>query len=206
MHYNPFRITPYLLKVQGTAASGEEEEPCSLALAERIISGYEGTVITTKTWAQPALLEMIPNDWMGKLWTKNILTWLLTLHTHHSAKAHVPPDLVYLFMQPLGSPWTSASSPPHTPLVVCFWKWMTGPYTHTQMCTARVWALFWVFIWKCVDEDDITIIIHRSVPLLGYLPQDLIGTSLLSCIHPEDRPLLLSMHRKGTCSRKVSLE
>lgn len=39
MRYNPFRITPYQLKVRG---AGEEEEPCCLALAERIISGYEG--------------------------------------------------------------------------------------------------------------------------------------------------------------------
>lgn len=46
MRYNPFRITPYLLKVQGKGSSGgEEEEPCCLALAERIISGYEGTNI-----------------------------------------------------------------------------------------------------------------------------------------------------------------
>lgn len=45
MRYNPFRITPYLLKVQGTRGSGEEEEPCCLALAERIISGYEGRTI-----------------------------------------------------------------------------------------------------------------------------------------------------------------
>lgn len=42
MRYNPFRITPYLLKVQGTGSG--EEEPCCLALAERIISGYEGAV------------------------------------------------------------------------------------------------------------------------------------------------------------------
>lgn len=47
MRYNPFRITPYLLKVQGKGSSGEEE-PCCLALAERIISGYEGTIISTK--------------------------------------------------------------------------------------------------------------------------------------------------------------
>ncbi|XP_060925593.1 period circadian protein homolog 3 [Limanda limanda] len=103
MHYNPFRITPYLLKVKGTGASGEEEEPCSLALAERIISGYEA--------------PRIPVD-------KRIFT------TTHS------PGCVFL------------------------------------------------------EVDD------RAVPLLGYLPQDLIGTSLLTCIHPEDRPLLLSMHRK----------
>lgn len=42
MRYNPFRITPYLLKVQGKGSSAGEEEPCCLALAERIISGYEG--------------------------------------------------------------------------------------------------------------------------------------------------------------------
>lgn len=101
MRYNPFRITPYLLKVQGTG--GEEEEPCCLALAERIISGYEA--------------PRIPMD-------KRIFT------TTHS------PGCVFL------------------------------------------------------EVDD------RAVPLLGYLPQDLIGTSLLTCIHPDDRPLMLSMHRK----------
>ncbi|XP_044035424.1 period circadian protein homolog 3 isoform X2 [Siniperca chuatsi] len=103
MRYNPFRITPYLLKVQGKRSSGEEEEPCCLALAERIISGYEA--------------PRIPLD-------KRIFTT-----------------------------------------------------THSTGC---------VFL----EVDD------RAVPLLGYLPQDLIGTSLLTCIHPDDRPLMLSMHRK----------
>ncbi|XP_067361730.1 period circadian protein homolog 3 isoform X2 [Channa argus] len=102
MLYNPFRITPYLLKVQGTESS-LEEEPCCLALAERLISGYEA--------------PRIPMD-------KRIFT------TTHS------PGCVFL------------------------------------------------------EVDD------RAVPLLGYLPQDLIGTSLLTCIYPEDRPLMLSMHRK----------
>ncbi|XP_072522660.1 period circadian protein homolog 3 [Salminus brasiliensis] len=101
MRYNPFRITPYLLKVQ--AVGGEEEQPCCLALVERIISGYEA--------------PRIPTD-------KRIFT------TTHS------PGCVFL------------------------------------------------------EVDD------RAVPLLGYLPQDLIGTSLLTCIHPEDRMLLLAMHRK----------
>ncbi|XP_072238571.1 period circadian protein homolog 3 isoform X1 [Leuresthes tenuis] len=103
MRYNPFRVTPYLLRVQGTGSSDEDEEPCCLALAERIISGYEA--------------PRIPMD-------KRIFT------TTHS------PGCVFL------------------------------------------------------EVDD------RAVPLLGYLPQDLIGTSLLTCIHPEDRPLMLSMHRK----------
>ncbi|KAI7794897.1 period circadian protein-like protein 3 [Triplophysa rosa] len=100
MRYSPFRITPYLLKVQG--ASGEPE-PCCLALAERIISGYEA--------------PRIPMD-------KRIFS------TTHS------PGCVFL------------------------------------------------------EVDD------RVVPLLGYLPQDLIGTSILTCLHPDDRLLMLAMHRK----------
>ncbi|NXH65738.1 PER3 protein, partial [Hydrobates tethys] len=36
----------------------------------------------------------------------------------------------------------------------------------------------------------------RAVPLLGYLPQDLIGTSILMYLHPEDRPLMIAVHRK----------
>lgn len=45
----------------------------------------------------------------------------------------------------------------------------------------------------------------RAVPLLGYLPQDLIGTSLLTFIHPDDRPLMLSMHRKSMFSKRRSI-
>uniref|UniRef100_A0A8D0DW97 Period circadian regulator 3 n=1 Tax=Salvator merianae TaxID=96440 RepID=A0A8D0DW97_SALMN len=36
----------------------------------------------------------------------------------------------------------------------------------------------------------------RAVPLLGYLPQDLIGTSILMYLHPEDRPVMAAIHRK----------
>ncbi|KAM6402483.1 period circadian protein homolog 3 isoform 2-T2 [Rhynochetos jubatus] len=36
----------------------------------------------------------------------------------------------------------------------------------------------------------------RAVPLLGYLPQDLVGTSMLMYLHPEDRPLMIAVHRK----------
>lgn len=104
MRYNPFRITPYLLKVEGKGGTGgEEKESCCLALAERIISGYEA--------------PRIPLD-------KRIFTT-----------------------------------------------------THSPSCAF-------------LEVDD------RAVPLLGYLPQDLIGSSLLTCIHPDDRPLMLSMHRK----------
>ncbi|XP_036033776.1 period circadian protein homolog 3 isoform X1 [Onychomys torridus] len=37
---------------------------------------------------------------------------------------------------------------------------------------------------------------ERAVPLLGYLPQDLIGTSILTYLHPEDRPLMIAIHQK----------
>ena len=40
-------------------------------------------------------------------------------------------------------------------------------------------------------------VVCRAVPLLGYLPQDLIGTPVLLNLHPSDRPLMLAIHRKS---------
>ncbi|XP_062301422.1 period circadian protein homolog 1b isoform X1 [Scomber scombrus] len=37
---------------------------------------------------------------------------------------------------------------------------------------------------------------ERAVPLLGYLPQDLVGTPTLLYIHPEDRPIMVAIHEK----------
>uniref|UniRef100_A0A670XQ27 Period circadian protein homolog 2 n=1 Tax=Pseudonaja textilis TaxID=8673 RepID=A0A670XQ27_PSETE len=37
---------------------------------------------------------------------------------------------------------------------------------------------------------------ERAVPLLGYLPQDLIGTPVLLHLHPSDRALMLTIHKK----------
>jgi len=37
---------------------------------------------------------------------------------------------------------------------------------------------------------------ERAVPLLGYLPQDLIETPMLVQLHPSDRPLMLTIHKK----------
>uniref|UniRef100_A0A3Q3ABB5 Period circadian clock 1b n=1 Tax=Kryptolebias marmoratus TaxID=37003 RepID=A0A3Q3ABB5_KRYMA len=37
---------------------------------------------------------------------------------------------------------------------------------------------------------------ERAVPLLGYLPQDLVGTPILLYIHPEDRPMMVAIHEK----------
>ncbi|XP_061115209.1 period circadian protein homolog 3-like isoform X2 [Conger conger] len=102
VRYSPFRITPYLLQLRG----GQEEQdlqPCCLALAERVHSGYEA--------------PRIPLE-------KRIFTT-----------------------------------------------------THSPGCAF-------------MEVDD------RAVPLLGYLPHDLIGSSVLACLHPEDRPLMLSLHHK----------
>lgn len=40
LHYLPFRMTPYLMKVQDAELA--EEQFCCLLLAERVHSGYEG--------------------------------------------------------------------------------------------------------------------------------------------------------------------
>ncbi|XP_059199890.1 period circadian protein homolog 2 [Centropristis striata] len=45
---------------------------------------------------------------------------------------------------------------------------------------------------SCVFQD----VDERAVPLLGYLPQDLIGTPILLHLHPSDRPIMLAIHRK----------
>ncbi|XP_007556023.1 period circadian protein homolog 2 [Poecilia formosa] len=45
---------------------------------------------------------------------------------------------------------------------------------------------------NCVFQD----VDERAVPLLGYLPQDLIGTPILLNLHPSDRPLMLAVHRR----------
>ncbi|KAK9520502.1 hypothetical protein VZT92_020384 [Zoarces viviparus] len=45
---------------------------------------------------------------------------------------------------------------------------------------------------NCVFQD----VDERAVPLLGFLPQDLIGTPVLLNLHPSDRPLMLAVHRK----------
>lgn len=37
----------------------------------------------------------------------------------------------------------------------------------------------------------------RAVPLLGYLPQDLIETPVLLQLHPSDRPLMFAIHKKS---------
>ncbi|XP_006627440.2 period circadian protein homolog 1b isoform X1 [Lepisosteus oculatus] len=37
---------------------------------------------------------------------------------------------------------------------------------------------------------------ERAVPLLGYLPQDLVGTPVLLYLHPEDRPAMVAVHKK----------
>lgn len=43
----------------------------------------------------------------------------------------------------------------------------------------------------------------RAVPLLGYLPQDLVGTPTLLYIHPEDRPMMVAIHEKSEFHRSL---
>ncbi|XP_034502847.1 period circadian protein homolog 1 isoform X1 [Ailuropoda melanoleuca] len=45
---------------------------------------------------------------------------------------------------------------------------------------------------SCLFQD----VDERAAPLLGYLPQDLLGAPVLLFLHPEDRPLMLAMHEK----------
>ncbi|XP_061268793.1 period circadian protein homolog 2 isoform X2 [Bos javanicus] len=45
---------------------------------------------------------------------------------------------------------------------------------------------------NCLFQD----VDQRAVPLLGYLPQDLIETPVLVRLHPSDRPLMLAIHKK----------
>ncbi|XP_077772997.1 period circadian protein homolog 1 isoform X2 [Podarcis muralis] len=45
---------------------------------------------------------------------------------------------------------------------------------------------------SCLFQD----VDERAAPLLGYLPQDLIGSPVLFYLHPEDRPLMLAIHKK----------
>lgn len=74
------------------------------------------------------------------------------------------------------------------------WQVIAHIHVHIQSVGCSWVSVYW---WS-----TLMILTHRAVPLLGYLPQDLIGTSLLTCIHPDDRPLMLSMHRKGKSSEE----
>ncbi|XP_018423662.1 PREDICTED: period circadian protein homolog 2 [Nanorana parkeri] len=101
--YHPFRLTPYMIRIQTEADEGTAEQLCCVLFAERVHSGYEA--------------PRIPAD-------KRIFTT-----------------------------------------------------THTPSC-----------LFQDVDE--------RAVPLLGYLPQDLIGSPIILHLHPSDRPLMLAVHKK----------
>ncbi|XP_039603048.1 period circadian protein homolog 1b isoform X1 [Polypterus senegalus] len=45
---------------------------------------------------------------------------------------------------------------------------------------------------SCLFQD----VDERAIPLLGYLPQDLVGTPVLLYLHPEDRPIMVAIHKK----------
>uniref|UniRef100_A0A671W9I5 Period circadian clock 1b n=1 Tax=Sparus aurata TaxID=8175 RepID=A0A671W9I5_SPAAU len=51
-------------------------------------------------------------------------------------------------------------------------------------------------IFTTITPDTIFSVHPLAVPLLGYLPQDLVGTPTLLYIHPEDRPMMVAIHEK----------
>lgn len=56
--------------------------------------------------------------------------------------------------------------------------------------------------WIELTEIFFLLFVHsRAVPLLGYLPQDLIGTPVLLHLHPNDRPIMLGIHKKSECTQ-----
>lgn len=52
--------------------------------------------------------------------------------------------LLLLLLQLPVSPWTNASSPPHTPRAVFSWRWTIGQYTHTHVNKPKVKFFRWI--------------------------------------------------------------
>lgn len=58
--------------------------------------------------------------------------------------------------------------------------------------------LLWSFRFRLTCTLNVlSLCVCRAVPLLGYLPQDLVGTPTLLYIHPEDRPMMVAIHEKS---------
>lgn len=55
------------------------------------------------------------------------------------------------------------------------------------------------------DQLAFRVCVCRAVPLLGYLPQDLVGAPILLYIHPEDRPMMVAIHEKSESYCSVSV-
>lgn len=206
MRYNPFRITPYLLKVQGKGDNPEEEESCCLALAERIISGYEGTImyigififrdICWSLLIMPTrdVSEEVVNKWILWLNSLPLLIYQSSVCRAFLVLKHVrksPHMSLTLMLFVCAAPRIPLDkrifTTTHSPGCVFLEVDDRSIHTHTRVFKMVLVKLIWCLL------------PIRAVPLLGYLPQDLIGSSLLTCIHPDDRPLMLSMHRKGKC-------
>ncbi|MEJ1272483.1 period circadian clock 3 [Cricetulus griseus] len=122
-----------------------------------------------------------------------------TLESSHFVDLLAPQDVSVFYTHtaptqlPFWNNWTQrASQCEYAPVKSFFCRICLSPFliapripvdkrifttTHTPGC---------VFL----EVDD------RAVPLLGYLPQDLIGTSILTYLHPEDRPLMFAIHQK----------
>lgn len=102
--------------------------------------------------------------------------------------------------QPLVSLQTSGSSPPATLPAASSRKWTRGRCRqgHT-LASPHVWLS--ADGGAAPEQSNIlslsVLCCRRAVPLLGYLPQDLVGTPTLLYIHPEDRPMMVAIHEKS---------
>lgn len=61
----------------------------------------------------------------------------------------------------------------------------------------RSLVLLMSHVWGMSEFKLMVFAVCRAVPLLGYLPQDLVGTPTLLYIHPEDRPMMVAIHEKS---------
>ena len=50
-----------------------------------------------------------------------------------------------------------------------------------------------------VDQYD-----SQGISLLGFLPQDVVGRSMVDFFHPEDLPVIKDSYRKGTGIGRVT--
>lgn len=92
------------------------------------------------------------------------------------------------------------------------WQAHLHYHTHSKLCVSgRGWEVIYsLCVFRELPRKEVRrtmrvvffflFVLLRAVPLLGYLPQDLIGTPFLLHLHPNDRPIMLGIHRKSECT------
>ena len=185
LQYYPFRMTPYLMKVQDAELA--EEQFCCLLLAERVHSGYEGEAWVHLLSPERLAIEVIGEWDITNAWRDLLLSNRVIFYSLLTAP-RIPPD-------------KRIFTTTHTPNCVFQdvderWVFSVDSYTHSfiprhlPLCVVSYFVKYEDCLLTCCFA-------LRAVPLLGYLPQDLIGTPVLVNLHPSDRPLMLAVHRKS---------